>query len=175
MAHNVTRKRSWSELLTAVKATRNLSCSHSSRAPNNFTFSDTKLYFLAVPEGRGEYTLFYVDLKATEACELSSIIQTAPWHQLLDLTGLRPFQGFSREEELLRERKRLGSFGITSYEYDRNSRSILFPACSSLYMCKDQVLPSVSTHQLHIGHSIYCNVHTPPYGGVSFSGWLGKV
>ena len=143
MADGVTRKRSWCELLSAVKATRNLSCGHSSRTPNNFTFSDTKLYFLALPEGRSEYTLFYVDLKVNETDEKLPI-PTASWHLLLDLDGLRPFQGFSREEELLRERKRLGSFGITSYEYDKNSRSILFPASSSLYMCRDHVLPSVS-------------------------------
>ena len=62
------------------------------------------------------------------------------WH--LDWEG--PFQGFSREEELLRERKRLGSFEITSYEYDKNPRSILISASSSLYMCRDHVLSSVS-------------------------------
>ena len=165
------RKRSWSELLAAVKATRNLSYGQSSRTPNNFTFSDSKLYFLALPEGRSEYTLFYVDLKINEGYELSGIIPTAPWHQLLDLDGLRPFQGFSREEELLRERKRLGSFGITSYEYDKNSRSILFPACSSLYICKDHVLPSVSDRELYynyIDFVVYCQlcitIYSPSQG-----------
>ena len=137
------KKRSWIELLTAVKETRSLTCGQSIRTPNNFTFSETKLYFLALPEGRSEYTLFYVDLHSN--CNEASLVSTAKWHLLLDLDSLRPFQGFSREEALLRERKRLGSFGITSYEYDKNSRSIMFPACSSLYMCKDHVLPSVST------------------------------
>lgn len=144
MLNGTGRKRSWSELLAAVKQTRSLSGRQSSRTPNNFTFSDTKLYFLALPEKRSEYTLFYVVLKNGEQNQQSPVIATASWHLLLDLDGLRPFQGFSREEQLLRERKRMGSFGITSYEYDKNSRSILFPACSSLYMCKDHVLPSVS-------------------------------
>lgn len=145
MYNGTSRKRSWCELLTAVKATRTLSLRQSTRTPNNFTFSDTKLYFLALPENRSEYTLFYVDLKPGEQAEQLAVTPTASWHLLLDLDSLRPFQGFSREEQLLRERKRLGSFGITSYEYDKNSRSILFPACSSLYMCRDHVLPSVST------------------------------
>ena len=144
MFNGTSRKRSWLELLAAVKASRSLSGRQSSRAPNNFTFSDTKLYFLSLPEQRSEYTLFYVDLKPKEQLDHVTNIATAQWHLLLDLDSLRPFQGFSREEQLLRERKRMGSFGITSYEYDKNSRSILFPACSSLYMCKDHVLPSVS-------------------------------
>ena len=89
--------------------------------------------------------MFYVDLKVNGTDEKSPI-PTASWHLLLGLDGLQPLQGFSREEELLRERKRLGrpSFRITSYEYNKNSRSILFPASSSLYMCRDHVLPSVS-------------------------------
>jgi dipeptidyl-peptidase 9 len=150
MFNGTNRKRSWSELLAAVKATRSLCLSgrQSTRTPNNFTFSDTKLYFLALPENRSEYTLFYVDLKPGEQGEQPAIVPSAQWHLLLDLDSLRPFQGFSREEQLLRERKRMGSFGITSYEYDKNSRSILFPACSSLYMCRDHVLPSVSIGML---------------------------
>ena len=144
MFNGTNRKRSWPELLKAVKTTRSISGRQSSRTPNNFTFSDAKLYFLALPENRSEYTLFYVYLKPKEQIDDQAIVPLAQWHLLLDLDSLRPFQGFSREEQLLRERKRMGSFGITSYEYDKNSRSILFPACSSLYMCRDHVLPSVS-------------------------------
>lgn len=157
MFNGTNRKRSWSELLAAVKATRSLCLSgrQSTRTPNNFTFSDTKLYFLALPENRSEYTLFYVDLKPGEQGEQPAIVPSAQWHLLLDLDSLRPFQGFSREEQLLRERKRMGSFGITSYEYDKNSRSILFPACSSLYMCRDHVLPSVSIGINHVEMLIY--------------------
>ena len=143
MANGVARKRSWCELVSAVKATRNLSCRHSSRTPNNFTFSNTKLYPPALSEERSEYTLFYLCSKVNES-DKKSPVPTASWHLLLDLDGLRPFQSFSREGELLSERKRLGSFGITSYEYVKNSKSILFPACSSLNMCRDHVLPPVS-------------------------------
>lgn len=44
---------------------------------------------------------------------------------------------FSREEELLRERKRLGVSGITSYDYHRSTGLFLFQANSSLYYCVD--------------------------------------
>lgn len=139
------RKRSWIDLISTVKTSRSLHSRRSIRTPNNFTFSDSKLYFLALPENRSEYTLFYVDLRQGEnGNRTAGRVEVPTWHLLLDLDSLGPFQGFSREEQLLRERKRMGSFGITSYEYDKNSRSILFPACSSLYMCKDHVLPSVS-------------------------------
>lgn len=154
--NGTSRKRSWSELLAAVKSARSrcLAGRQSSRTPNNFTFSETKLYFLALPEDRSEYTLFYVELKSGEQGQQLGVVPTAKWHLLLDLESLRPFQGFSREEQLLRERKRMGSFGITSYEYDKNSRSILFPACSSLYMCRDHVLPSVSAKLSNINYII---------------------
>lgn len=49
-----------------------------------------------------------------------------------------PHQGaYSREEELLRERKRLGAFGITSYDYHSKTGLFLFQASNSLFYCQD--------------------------------------
>lgn len=49
-----------------------------------------------------------------------------------------PHQGaYSREEELLRERKRLGAFGITSYDYHARTGLFLFQASNSLFYCRD--------------------------------------
>ena len=49
-----------------------------------------------------------------------------------------PHQGaYSREEELLRERKRLGAFGITSYDYHAKTGLFLFQASNSLFYCQD--------------------------------------
>jgi len=49
-----------------------------------------------------------------------------------------PHQGaYSREEELLRERKRLGVFGITSYDYHADTGLFLFQASNSLFYCQD--------------------------------------
>lgn len=49
-----------------------------------------------------------------------------------------PHQGaYSREEELLRERKRLGAFGITSYDYHTQTGLFLFQASNSLFYCQD--------------------------------------
>lgn len=43
----------------------------------------------------------------------------------------------SREEQLLWERKRLATWGITSYEIHLDSGKLVFPAASSLYQCID--------------------------------------
>lgn len=54
------------------------------------------------------------------------------------LSKATPHQGaYSREEELLRERKRLGAFGITSYDYHAQTGLFLFQASNSLFYCQD--------------------------------------
>lgn len=56
----------------------------------------------------------------------------------LVLPQATPHQGaYSREEELLRERKRLGAFGITSYDYHAQTGLFLFQASNSLFYCQD--------------------------------------
>lgn len=44
---------------------------------------------------------------------------------------------YSREEELLRERKRIGTVGIASYDYHQGSGTFLFQAGSGIYHVKD--------------------------------------
>ena len=47
---------------------------------------------------------------------------------------------YSREEELLRERKRVGVHGVTSYEISQDNLRILFPAGGDLcYIDADQL------------------------------------
>lgn len=60
-------------------------------------------------------------------------------HQIYCLfSQATPHQGaYSREEELLRERKRLGAFGITSYDYHAQTGLFLFQASNSLFYCQD--------------------------------------
>ena len=49
---------------------------------------------------------------------------------LVDSTGI---PNYSKEEELLRERKRLSSHGITSYEFHQDSGRLLFASGNALY------------------------------------------
>lgn len=57
---------------------------------------------------------------------MSPVSQATPHHGV-----------YSREEELLRERKRLGVFGITSYDFHSESGLFLFQASNSLFHCRD--------------------------------------
>lgn len=43
----------------------------------------------------------------------------------------------SREFQLLQERKRLSTWGITSYELHKPSGKIVFPCLNDLYQCLD--------------------------------------
>ena len=45
---------------------------------------------------------------------------------------------FSKEEQLMWERKKVSSWGITSYDIHLDSGRILFPAGGSLYYCMDR-------------------------------------
>ena len=63
------------------------------------------------------------------------------WHVLLELDSLiltdsianAMSPNYSKEEELLRERKRLSSHGITSYEFHQEAGRMLFAAGNTLY------------------------------------------
>lgn len=71
---------------------------------------------------------------------LGHVIKFSVVHQwfLCFLSQATPHQGaYSREEELLRERKRLGAFGITSYDYHAQTGLFLFQASNSLFYCQD--------------------------------------
>ena len=130
-------KKSWKDLQFAVKQTKSVQQSLVNRVPHSFTFCENKLYFLAVPFGSRENTIHYVDLKQ-DSKEEQNDFMPLPWKPLLDSLRIsRSFSGYSREEQLLRERKRLGAFGITAYDFDETCRRFMFSASSSLYTCTD--------------------------------------
>lgn len=138
-------KKSWKDLQAAVKQTKSVQQSLVNRVPHSFTFCENKLYFLAVPFGSRENTIHYVDLPGPNSSSIEEDVQddlnpNSPlsWKPLLDSFKItRSFSGYSREEQLLRERKRLGAFGITAYDFDETCRRFMFSASSSLYTCTD--------------------------------------
>lgn len=141
-------KHSWYDLHCNVKATRRLQTTLSNRVPTEFTFQTvqtvegirTRLYFLGVPPGNRENTLLYTDLPDDASLASDSQSEPLPWNPLLvPFRGLN-HMGFSKEEQLLRERKRLGMYGITTYEFDPESGKFLFPANGSLFTCHDPML-----------------------------------
>ncbi len=137
-------QKSWRDLQLAVRNTRKLGTAMMCRMPHTFTFRhietadgiQTRLYFLGVPQGSRENTLLYVDVPQQTDPETESL----EWQPLLDAFQATPQHGqFSKEEQLLRERKRVGILGITSYEFDERSAKLIFPACNSLFYCKDSL------------------------------------
>lgn len=138
-------KKTWDELRQAVRKSRKGATSLLNRVPHSFTFrkvktqfgEQTRLYFLGVPVGSRENNLLYTDLPSEPQPPGEDELE---WRPLLDSFHATPLHGkFSKEEQLLRERKRLGSFGITSYDYCEDTGSFVFSACNSLFVCKDTV------------------------------------
>ena len=122
------------------------------RVPHALTFEQTvfgwRLYFLSVPVGQRENTIFYVDFSADEAVDVERC-SAATWCTLLDsfrATTLSGLAQMSREEQLLRERKRQRSIGITSYDYQHSTDGghFAFSAANSIYVCSDPHTQAVS-------------------------------
>ncbi|CAH1788869.1 unnamed protein product [Owenia fusiformis] len=140
-------KKTWAQFREAVRATKKQQVNMVNKVPHTFTYRTietplgprTRLYFLGVPPGqRRENTLLYVDVP----CGVTAIDLSKPleWKNLLETFSATPLLGqYTKEEQLLRERKRLGHFGITSYNVDTTSGRFVFPACNSLYTFVDSV------------------------------------
>ncbi|XP_051930036.1 dipeptidyl peptidase 9-like [Hippocampus zosterae] len=113
------------------------------KAPYDFLFLQKgepnthshRLYYLGTPYRKRDNALLYSDIPKKVHKDVLLILS---WKPLLDHFQASPHPDiFSREEELLRERKRLGVSGITSYDYHRSTGLFLFQANSSLYYCVD--------------------------------------
>lgn len=134
-----TYKRSWQELQKAVKCSKNLGAMLSVRVPNSFDFGQVKgnlcrIYFLGARlNGSRLNSIAFVDIDVLGA----NSQQTLEWKYLLEEVQLGGSPKLSKEEELLRERKRLSSRGITSFEYDKEGLFV-FPTGNSLYGCFDK-------------------------------------
>ncbi|XP_063979014.1 dipeptidyl peptidase 9 [Diachasmimorpha longicaudata] len=134
-------KKSWSELRGVVgEFRRRLSNASDGSAPDAVTFRSLpdgriRIYFLGTPSNGWETTLLYVDVGQSDhvkGCKLH-------WQPIIEANfqSVSSANRLSREEQLLWERKRLTTWGITSYELHQDSGELVFPAASSLYQCVD--------------------------------------
>lgn len=134
----MSRKKTWTELKTVVCELRQELSSLSSIVPTFIQFrtlSDgrTRIFFLSTASSSCETTLLYADVSGDDA--KTDRIQ---WHPVIEANfhfnlGSR----YSREEQLILERKRLATWGITSYELHGPSGKLVFPAASTLFQCGD--------------------------------------
>uniref|UniRef100_A0A8C5A2N6 dipeptidyl-peptidase IV n=1 Tax=Gadus morhua TaxID=8049 RepID=A0A8C5A2N6_GADMO len=137
-------KHSWDGLRDIIHCSRKYSGMIANKAPHDFQFVQKKeengphshrLYYLGMPYGSRENSLLYSEIPKKIRKEALLVLS---WKQMLDHFQATPHQGaYSREEELLRERKRLGAFGITSYDYHAKTGLFLFQASNSLFYCQD--------------------------------------
>ncbi|XP_037679898.1 dipeptidyl peptidase 9 isoform X3 [Choloepus didactylus] len=138
------QKRSWEGLRSIIHGSRKYSGLIINKAPHDFQFVQKtdesgphshRLYYLGMPYGSRENSLLYSEIPKKVRKEALLLLS---WKQMLDHFQATPHHGvYSREEELLRERKRLGVFGITSYDFHSQSGLFLFQASNSLFHCRD--------------------------------------
>ncbi|KAM9384560.1 dipeptidyl peptidase 9-like [Pholidichthys leucotaenia] len=136
-------KHSWDALRKIVRNSRKNSGVIINKAPHDFQFMlkdetsphSHRIYYLGMPYASRENALLYSDIPKKIRKDALLVLT---WKPMLDHFQASPHDGgFSREEELLRERKRLGISGITSYDYHQPSGLFLFQANNSLYYCRD--------------------------------------
>ncbi|XP_055378183.1 dipeptidyl peptidase 8 [Condylostylus longicornis] len=132
-------KKSWSELKAVVSELRKQLANLSSMVPMNISFrtlSDgrVRIYFLSTPPNGWETTLLYTDVNPNDTSQPKRL----HWNLVLEPSISNVSNSvYSREVQLLLERKRLSTWGITSYELHKPSGKIVFPASSNLYQCLD--------------------------------------
>jgi dipeptidyl-peptidase 9 len=129
------------EIRQTIKAARKAQSTIASKVPHSFTFRPIlseyghypRLYFLGIPEGSRENTLLYTDLMYAYAGAYDSLMPNLTWHPILDSMATQHSKTLSKEEQLLRERKRMSHFGITSYDIHPDSGHFVFPMSGGLY------------------------------------------
>lgn len=134
------RKLSWSELKGVVSDLRRQLSSLTTSVPTSITFRTlqdgrTRIYFLSTPQNGWETTLLFADVPNSNQPTSLRLL----WQCVIEsnFPSISSSTKFSREEQLLWERKRLTSWGINSYEIHSDSGKIVFPGASSLFQCID--------------------------------------
>ncbi|VEN52034.1 unnamed protein product [Callosobruchus maculatus] len=133
-------KLSWPELKAVVSDLRRQLSSLSTMVPTSITFRTlqdgrTRIYFLSTPQNTWENTLLCADIPNGNQ-PTSMRLQ---WQCVIEsnFPTISTADKYSREEQLIRERKRLTTWGINSYEIHSDSGKIIFPAAGSLFQCID--------------------------------------
>ncbi|KAI4482250.1 hypothetical protein M0804_008801 [Polistes exclamans] len=134
-------KKTWQEIRGSVSdLRRRMSSVSAGSVPGSITFRSlpdgrTRIYFLSTPYNGWETTLLYVDIAHSDHANGYRL----HWQPVIEANfqSVSSTNRLSKEEQLLWERKRLATWGITSYEIHAESGKLVFPAASSLYQCID--------------------------------------
>ncbi|CAK8694929.1 dipeptidyl peptidase 9-like [Clavelina lepadiformis] len=140
------QRSSWQDLRRSVRTSRKLHAQFANKIPHNFTFvprsngegesisgNESRVLFLGVLQGQRENTLLYIDVPTMHSPEF--LDKPVEWKSALTyFQASSHSEKYSKEEELLRERKRLSVHGITSYQVSTDNSRVLFPAAGSLFV-----------------------------------------
>ncbi|XP_023673029.1 dipeptidyl peptidase 8-like isoform X1 [Paramormyrops kingsleyae] len=133
----------WSDLRNILTDSQRGQFNMVSKPPHEFQFvlkndpeglHSHRVYFLAMTSEGRENTLFYAEIP--KRINKQALLYLT-WKPLLLHFHSQDFGEYYREDELLRERKRIGAQGIMSYDFHRPSGSFMFQAGGSLYTLKD--------------------------------------
>ncbi|KAK8727644.1 hypothetical protein OTU49_009672 [Cherax quadricarinatus] len=125
----------WREVHQRVRELRRTFLHLSVKTPTDVTFrrlgpSQLRCYFLLSPGQGRESTLFYADINLEETWGSRIVYQ-----EVLDSGHSFLWRRTSREEQLLSERRRISTWGITNYELHPTSGTLVFPASSTIFQC----------------------------------------
>lgn len=144
-----TRKnKTWPQIKSVVEFSRKLIQSLNCDIPSNINFREylnkqtgqleNRVYFLASNQKR-EITIKYLNLKQTSdetQSEERKLVGVPIFNNLTQMVSVEK-QQLTKEEQLLRERKRCSFNGITSYSLDQNSNRLVFSERSELFYFDD--------------------------------------
>ncbi len=141
------QKKTWTQLKTLVEFSRKLLYNINGDIPSNINFREVineqtgqlenRIYFLAGGPKR-EVTIKYINIGANDNQEK---VASTPLFQN-NSTNVKEKQQLTKEEQLLRERKRCSFNGISSYFLDNNSNRLVFSERSELFYYDDEQIES---------------------------------
>lgn len=139
LSPSVPKRKSWSEIRKAVRKSHRVASQMINLMPQHFCFCQVgpvrRLYFLSIPAGNRENTLLYVDLPPDGRAS----DEVLEWRGALEPFYQSKFMQLSKEEQLLRERKRQRYGGIASYDFLEHKQKayFAFAASTCLFVCSD--------------------------------------
>jgi hypothetical protein len=157
MATNNKKPKNWLELKNIVEKSRKITQTLNCNVPVNIKFRDftnayglneCRIYYLG-NTARGEATIKYVDVlhnQKVDVLEENSLFNNNTQFDYPD----KNTQQLTKEEQLLRERKRCSFNGITSYAMDEaSSGRLIFSERSSLFYFDDPITVCLILNNLH--------------------------
>lgn len=139
----IKKRKTWSQIKTIVDFSRKLIFALNGDVPSNISFresinketgqAENRIYFLGGTQKR-DITIKYIDIKPN--VQYDKINGVPIFNNGMSFSNDK--QQLTKEEQLLRERKRCAFNGITSYSLDDKSARLVFTERSDLFYFDDQ-------------------------------------